>query len=335
MRQVAERAGVSQVTVTNVLRGRTKSTSAATRDRVLRSVRELGYTPVSQPASQRHHVETKVVGINFDQVTLGEDYLAMHLYSGLSQAASCHGYDLLMMHRPLPHWAPDREEVQFLDRRSDGFIFVAPTGRRRVMEALIKQNIPVVVCCGSDVPDGAGWIVNDEMHNMRTALNYLTGRGHRRIAFLEKLDKDKNDPQRADYFDKAALETAGKIQTQRFGNEGSNDPWRVVPGDLDAIRAWGATAVICFNDALALALWKISEACGLRVPQDLSIIGVDDFPEAAVAGLTTVRNDFRTQGILALDTWVQLAKGADIRGQRHMVPGMLIERETVTTVAEG
>jgi len=58
MRQVAERAGVSQVTVTNVLRGRTARTSLETRDRVLRAVHELGYTPVVQPASQQRHVET-------------------------------------------------------------------------------------------------------------------------------------------------------------------------------------------------------------------------------------------------------------------------------------
>lgn len=329
MRQVAERAGVSQVTVTNVLRGRTTRTSAETRARVLRSVKELGYTPVSQPASQRYHVETKVIGVNFDQVVLGHDYLAMHAYQGLSEAATRHGYDLLMMLRPLPDWAPDREEVQFLDRRSDGFIFVAPVKRRTLLDTLVDNKIPVVLCCSNDAPDGAGWVMNDETHNMRLALRYLQARGHRRIAYLEKRGYDVYIPSRGDHFELAAIEAGPSISAKRFGDDGSQDPWRVVRSDLEAIREWGATAVLCFNDVFALNLWQVAEECGLSVPRDLSIIGVDDFPNAATRGLTTIRNDFSAQAAQAVDSWIALAQGGNYRDHHHFIQGTLIERNSV------
>lgn len=332
MRQVAEHAGVSQVTVTNVLRGRAARTSPATRDRVLRSVRELGYTPVAQPSSQKYHIETRVIGITFDQVTLGQDYLAMHAYLGLSEAATWHGYDLLMMHRALPDWAPDREEVQFLDRRSDGFIFVAPVNRHRVLETLVDNKIPVVVCCGADAPDGAGWVINDEMQNMRLALDYLWKCGHRRVAYLEKSGHDKSLPSRGDHFEMAARERGSGLEVRRFGLQGVLNAWRVERADLRAIREWGATAVLCFNDHLAFCLWDVAESEGLVVPRDLSIIGVDDFPEAAARGLTTVRNDFRAQARGAVDSWVELARGGDYRQHRHVIAGTLIERTSVSAL---
>lgn len=329
MRQVAERAGVSQVTVTNVLRGRTERTSVETRERVLQSVRELGYTPVIQPASQRYHAQTRIIGVNFDQVTLGKDYLAMHVFSGMREAAERYGYDLLLMHKHLPDWAPDREEIRFLDRRSDGFIFVAPIGRRKVIDILVENKIPVVLCCGNDAPDGVGWVMNDEGHNMRLALQHLTEYGHRRIAYLGKVGVDNHDPRRAEYFEMAVQERGRSLEAKRFGEDNSPDPWHVVKEDLLAIREWGATAVVCFNDDMAFRLWDMAREYSLRIPDDLSIIGFDDFPDSAARGLTTIHNDFRAQAALAVESWMALAEGGNYWEHRRQMAGSLIKRASV------
>ena len=327
MRQVAEHAGVSQVTVTNVLRGRKGRTSEETRARVIQSVHELGYMPIAQLGSQRHHVETRVIGISIDQVVLGQDYSAMHIYRGLSKAAARHGFDLLMMLQPLPEWAPNIEEVQFLDRRNDGFIFVAPLKRRKVLQVLIDNHIPTVACFSEDVPDGVGWVTGNNKNFVRQALQHLVGYGHRRIAFLDGFQDNSDVRRRGEYFDEVAQEL-GLDEVKRFAAPcrpglGSNSP------ALDSILAWGATAVICSNDGYALDLWSLADVRGLRVPQDLSIVGIDGCPEATAGGLTTVEFDFAEVASVAVDCWVALVQGGDWREQRRYVPGTLVERRSV------
>jgi len=329
MRDVAEQAGVSQVTVTNVLRGREARTSSATRERVLRAVHELGYTPVAQPASQQRHVETKVIGVTFDQIDALQDHLGLMVLQGLRDGASRHGYDLLLMLRPAPDWAPDREEVLFLDRRSDGFIFVAPLRRHKVLRALVKHRIPVVSCSSADVPLGVAAVHADNADELRQAVRHLKECGHSRILHIAGPTWNSDERMRGESF-APAMKAEGLAKYSDWILRGPEaEPWMEPSVIFAEVQRKKATAVICCNDGVAIELWKYAEQNGCKVPRDLSIVGINDSAHASVIGLTSVSMGLANMGAEAVETWIALQQGANYKTQSKKTPVQLISRNSV------
>jgi LacI family transcriptional regulator len=330
MRQVAELAGVSQVTVTNVLRGRTARTSAETRERVLRAVNELGYSPVAQPASQLRHVETNVIGVTFDQIDALQDDLGLRVLKGLREGAARHGYDLLLMLRPAPDWAPDREEVRFLDRRSDGYIFVAPLERQGVLRALVKHHVPVVSCSSMDVPPGVATVCSDNFDQLRQAVRHLKEAGHRRIVHVAGPPWNFDERLRGESF-APAMEAEGLGRYAAGVIEGFEGRQRVsTEAIFKEVKRRRATAVIGANDGDVLRLWEYAELQGWSVPRDLSLVGINDTPEAAEAGLTSVNMCLAELGIETVEAWVKLQQGASPKSQARIVPVQMTLRNSVT-----
>src|SRR5687768_7409802 len=98
LRHVAEHAGVSRVTASNVLRGRAGEVSAATRERVLEAVRTLEYIPVTPPTRQGNHTPTRIIGLFYDGIKLDE-YWGLVTARGMHDSAIEHDYDLLTILR--------------------------------------------------------------------------------------------------------------------------------------------------------------------------------------------------------------------------------------------
>lgn len=114
IRQVAERAGVSRMTVSNVLLGRTEIVTPETRAVVMRAVQELNYIPVGRPMLQNRRTETRVIAISMNDPKQLAWTINSGTQTGICEAAMKHGYDVLMLLRADPDWAADRREVQFL-----------------------------------------------------------------------------------------------------------------------------------------------------------------------------------------------------------------------------
>ena len=172
------------MTVSRVLSDRNGSSVAEeTRQRVLQAARELEYVPIAQPAMQSRHIETRIIGLVFDGTDF-EGLWGLPTFLGLREAALQHGYDLLTILRRPPEWALDKAELHFLDRRTDGLIFILPRERNKVFKTLRRENIPVVSCFIDDVPRGVPSITIDNQGAMQLAVKHLTGKGHRRILHL-------------------------------------------------------------------------------------------------------------------------------------------------------
>lgn len=326
IRQVAQHASVSPKTVTNVLRGRDGKTSAITRQRVLQVVQELNYVPVASPLQNRH-VETRVIGVVFDQVDVSQDGIGLMIYQGLREGAIRHGYDLLMILRPAPDWAPDREEIQFLDRRSDGFIFVAPLRRHAVLEALVQHEVPVVACSSGDVPGGVAHVVTDNEDTMRQAVRHLKDRGHTRIIHIAGLDWNFDERRRAECFG-PAMRDEGLTEYSECKTP-SSAQWIAPQDALRAVLEHKATAAICCNDPIAVGLQRAATESGLDVPRDLSIISINDDSLARENGLTAINPYFSLQGSAAIEAWIQLQGGASCAAASQITPVHLVERGSV------
>jgi len=126
VRQIATAAGVSHVTVSHVLRGAEKCSSAETRDRILEVAQRLNYIPVKPPSSQNHHIKTGMVTLVPEHWGIENHEFDLLTHQGVVRGAREHGYDVItMVNRDTEHW--ERPEVRYLDRRSDGFIFAVST----------------------------------------------------------------------------------------------------------------------------------------------------------------------------------------------------------------
>jgi DNA-binding LacI/PurR family transcriptional regulator len=332
IRQVAQYAGVSPKTVSNVLRGRDARTSPLTRQRVLDAVRELNYVPV-RAAVQNRHVETHVIGLYFGESDITRHFVGLHTFEGIRQEADLHGYDLLIL-GARPQWVLERQEMQFLDRRSDGFILITPPRRTEIWDALVRHEIPSVVCSHLQSPPQIPWVVPDNAGAMRQAVQYLAARGHRKIAHFAGQDIHSDAKQRRLGFE-AAMRELGLSYPPEYIVRGSwaGAPEKNPQAAAEILRL-NVSAVVCSNDGQALLLWKMAEEKGMSVPGDLSIIGMDDTTEAAQQGLSTLATPFEAMGRAAVGSLLGLLNGEDAHSLCRVVPVELVERRSVRRLRE-
>lgn len=344
IRQVAERANVSRMTVSRVLQGRRELVNEATYARVLATIQEMDYVPV-RPAMQNRHVETNAIGVVPYYRSPAAHSIDSSTFEGLCQQAGGNGYDLYIMLRGESEWMANREDLRFLDRRSDGFIFISPgVGEWQTgLESLVENKIPAVVCYRREVPEGVAWVDPDNEAIVRLALRHLTEMGHSRIAYftgprpsllgrerladLSGARPNYDDQERQKQFVKCMKELGHHEWSERI--LWFHDPeWNLTPEEAADFFASGATAVIC-GDLLAIQILDLARAAGLSVPGDLSIVSIDGQMPAAHRGLTSVSFGYDEIGRQAVQAWTDLRDGKPLQECCKIVPVNLDKRDSV------
>jgi len=288
IRQVAEHAQVSRMTVSNVLRGRDSEASPQTRERVLAAVRSLGYVPVNPPSRQSSHTPTRIIGLFYEEVKLDE-YWGFQTSLGLHEGAIEHNYDLLTMLRTRSGELIGEEELRFLDRRSDGFIFLGPTGQAGVLRTLVQHEIPVVTTFTDENVKGVSSVVLDNEKAMELAVNHVCEAGHRKLAFIGGPKARSDFRARAKGFQR----TAGVLGYQSYIFDMATEGWPQIQNWVEEVFSLvvqkKVTAVVCATDYSAVELITLAGKQGLKIPQDFSLIGMDDIQLYKAKNLTTIR----------------------------------------------
>jgi len=319
------------MTVSRVLRGRDDLVSPDTRDRVLKAVRELDYIPV-RFAAQNRHVETRIVGIVPHMTDLSKR-LDLDTLNGVASAARDNGYDVLLMLRGEAEWMADRQDLRFLDRRSDGFLFVSVgIGEwSGTLDSLARHKVPTVVCYRRDVPKEIAWVDPDNDQMILDAVTYLTDLGHRRIAYIAPptlgVGPNYLSIGPIDNFDHKARTNAFTALADHRGVNCGVYPEESMSADmLRALVKDGATAILTGYHSYALTLWDIARKCGIDVPGQLSLIGIDHADDAEARGLTTIGFSFFDVGNAAFFAFQKLLTGADPVECNHRVPTTIVRR---------
>jgi len=301
MADVAHRCGVSIATVSRALRGEA-GVSAATRDRITRTARELSYV-VSPEASALSGGSTGRVGVVLPRV---DAWFYSAVLAGIAEVFATAALDLVLC--PLPDSAARHRffETLPLQRKVDAVIVVAMPLSTREHTRLNQLGVPVVRVGGDD--DGTSpWVGIDDELAARQAVGHLLRIGHREIAMIQALD--------AEGVAWAADRSRVRGFHGRLAEEGITDP-------VTASVAWGIdggaqgmeellsgdrvpTAVFCHSDEIAVGALRTLRRAGIAVPQDISVIGVDDHPVAEVADLTTVGQETHRQGVIAAEVLVR------------------------------
>lgn len=345
IRQVAQQAQVGRSTVSRVLRGRKNEVSPETYERVLAVIHELNYVPV-QSAVQKHHVETNCIGLVPQHRDAFEKSFDTLTFNGLCKSASRHGYDLFVMLRGEAEWMANREELRFLDRRSDGFIFISGYTNEwtTALTTLVQHEIPVVVCYRRDVPEGVVWIDPDNDAIARQAVQYLWERGHRKLAFISgpvpsasasdflanlSGDRKNYDSEARALVFVRELCGLGQPNPEEYIFRIADPNWKVDAEDLKPLLASDATGIVFVNDFVALQFWAEMEKLGLSIPKDYSFISVDNQVEAGHRGLTTFDFGYDELGQLAVEAWIERQSGMEAADCCKVVPARLVERTSV------
>lgn len=304
-KDVADLAGVSRSAVSMVLNGRAEGNIAPDKQLAVREAAEkLGYTPDSVARSLRLQ-RTQTVGVVTDAIATSP--FGGRLLEGAVAAAERHGYVLVVMDT---HFDAAREEGAYrtlVDRRVDALLYAAMSySRYRSPEVLQRAPSALANCI-----DSAGAVlgfVPDEVAGAAAAAQVLVDAGHRDVVLLagdqrnETYDDLLAVPRREAGYRRALEAACVRWQEPVRGG------WEVRPGYEAALavlqRDDRPTALLCANDRVAAGAVLAACHLGLRVPQDVSIVGYDDdenFAAPMVPPLTTVRLPFREMGERALE----------------------------------
>jgi len=329
IRKVAERAGVSRMTVSRVLGDRNDLVSEETRRRVLDVVRELEYVPVAQPMMQSRKVETRIIGLVFDLAPI-EGPFGIAIFIGLRESAKKYDYDLLTLVRDAPEWMNGREELQFLNRQCDGVIFISPAQRYKTIETLSQHNIPVVCCHTNDVPAQIPCVLLDNFGAMYQMTQHLIENGHTNIMHVGSCMIRPDFAEREAGYRKAMLDAGLQpvVYNLDYRNEVS------LRGFLESMERHNTTAFNCVSDAQAFCVWDVMMVQGMRVPQDISITGMDNIRKEVVSrGLTTIVTPLEESGTQAFGMMMELMDKGYGSVEDVTLPVQLVKRTSVRNIS--
>ena len=327
---VAAAAGVSVATVSKAVNGR-YGVSPATTAKVMAAVDALGYES-SLVASSMRSRRTGVVGV----LVADFEPFSSEVLKGVGTAMRTLGaeYDLLA-YSGAHHGGAEGWERRSLSRLSgtliDGAILVTPS------VLTMSTTVPVVAVDPhrgrADLPS----VEADSRGGAIQAVEHLVGLGHRRIGFLAgRGDLRSASLREAGYVQ--ALAAAGIARDPGLTRDGEFElgAGRTAARELLTL-ADRPSAVFAANDLMAVSVLRTAHELGLRVPDDLSVVGFDDIPEAAreQPALTTVRQPMHRLGTVATTMLFSLLGGVDPAEAEVVLPTKLVVRGTTAPPAAG
>jgi DNA-binding LacI/PurR family transcriptional regulator len=332
LKDIAERAGVSIMTVSKALRDAT-DISPATKARLRALATEMNYLPDAGAQGLRAR-SSRLFGLVISAVT--NPFLA-RVVMAIEEKAGELGYGLILCQTGN---CPQREETvirQLLARRVDG-VFVTPVyrfePRAPVYEALGQSGIPTVLL-GHAAPFCRQFVgvETDDIQGGYRAARHLLSLGHRRIAFLAGPRQAPWAQERLDGYRRAVRE-AGLEEDRLVFNAGAT----IQEGERAALEMLNestrTTAVQAVNDSVAIGAASILARKGIRIPEDISMIGYGDIllSQHGPVPLTTMHQPKFRIGTEAVGTMLRLLDGGTVGSRRLGVE--LVVRSSTAAVAQ-
>ncbi len=317
LKDIAVRTGVSIMTVSKALRDGA-DISAVTKARIAEAARQMGYVPDSRAQSLRSRT-TKLFGLLVSSMA---NPIFARTVTAIEERAFELGYDLILSHTLN---LPEREEAgikRLLSRRVDG-MFIFPVYRlapvASIYEELKKRETPTVIL-GHKAPFCNQFVSveSEDLLGSYHATRYLLGLGHRRIAYLHGPAGNPAATERLEGYRRAHREMQIELDDSLVFNAGSS----IEEGEKAALQLLNempnATAIQTYNDLVAIGAAGLFLNQGLRIPEDLSIVGFGNLltSEYFRVPLTTVRQPKLRLGFAAMDTMSKLLRGEHVESRR-------------------
>lgn len=329
IRDVAKECGVSVTTVSFVLNNSPRPVSVETRRRVTEVARRMNYHP---NAMARGLVQRRMnsLGVLFAQVeaSIVTNNYATGILAGVFAEAVSRGYDIHLYTRP---WeSAEISAPRFRNSQTDGTLVIVPSIGSDMVPGLHRFGVPTVVVSSPTAIDGVSYVDIDNVQGARLAANHFLSLGHTRIAHVMGTPLQHSVFERRDAFT-STLERAGlPIRPEYL----VGDSFRQEEAERAARKLLSLperpTAIFATNDDIALHVLRVAQEMGIAVPQELSIVGFDDYPLAQNSNppLTTVHHPLNDIGRKATQLLLARIDDENVEDERCIFTPKLVVRGT-------
>ncbi len=327
LKDVAELAGVDVSTASRVLNGASFRVRENTRQKVLAAARELGYHPNALARSLRVG-RTNMFALLVPDIT--NPFFA-ELSRGAEDATASYGYSLILCNTG-DREEPEQEYIRALrERQIDGFLVATAHNGGANAKKLMESNYPVVLVNRRMRGVRTAFVVCDDATGAKEAVKYLIELGHRRIAHISGYLHADTARRRLDAYRTTMSAHGLAEEAERLTIESDY----TFKGGREAMAKLlelpeRPTAVFVANDVMALGATATIQARGLRVPDDISVVGFNDIVLAQYSypPLTTVRTPPYEMGALAAQMLLKIVKGEDLNPAGSTLRAELVVRDS-------
>lgn len=314
---IAERAGVSQPTVSRALRG-SRAVSEETRKRIEAIARQLNYKVDKNASNLRSRHSNTLALLFFEEAAPDDSQINpffLTMLGSITRACALRGYDLLISFQQLSNdWHTDYED----SRKADGIILLGygdyETYREKLVQ-LVAQGTHFVLWGSSRDGQPGVTIGSDNFQGGLSACRHLIERGRRRIGFLGSASSHYPEFFARYRGYQAALTAAGlsadpALQADALSSE--EDGEAAARALLAGEKAFDA--LVCASDLIAIGAMRTLQAAGLQVPGDVAIVGYDNIPAARFTRppLSSVAQDSRAAAALLVDALIHQIMGEPV-----------------------
>jgi DNA-binding LacI/PurR family transcriptional regulator len=349
IKEVAARVGVSAATVSNAY-NRPDQLSVELRERVFAAAKELGYAGPDPVARGLRRGRAGAVGVVYaDPLSYAfADPAAVMFLEGVSQAAEEAGLGLLLVPAPLRE---GRNPRTVAEAAVDGFVIYCLAEDDPLVDLALERRVPLVLV-EQPPREGAPSVETDDVEGARAAAEHLLGLGHERLGVVSfELGRDASgeladlERQREATYRPSRL----RLDGYRAAVEEAGLSWEDVPvyeatentpeqgrtaAEVLLTLERRPTAILALSDQLALGVFEAARKLGLSIPEDLSVVGFDDVPEASRTDppLTTVFQPHVEKGLVAGRMLVAQLGGEEPRSLA-LLPTRLVVRGSTASPA--
>lgn len=331
IKDIAERAGVSITTVSQILNNKGSRFSEETRSRVMRIVEETNYKPdfIAQSMITKR---SRMIGMIVPDVT---DFFFSKLIEGVETYMNSLGYMIILCNSKHDKALEKKYFDELMHRAVEGIIIATPNVLDEEIMAVCsrrQRGLPIVLVDMGKNQRNEGKLIVEEYKGVYAAVEYLIECGHRKIGFLREVDdyyqlseritgylnclEDFHIPYRGDYITESTL----TIQGGYLGTK-----------KLLAQTSAQLTALVCTNDQMAVGAYQAIYERGLRVPEDISVIGFDglDLGRYLAPALTTVYQPIFEIGFAAAKFTMDAIENPFAPIPNKVFPTELLKRNSV------
>lgn len=322
LQEVADAAKVSLMTASRAINNR-GGVSAKTRERVVKIAAELGYV-VNRAAQKLSGGKSHILGIVAADL---EDPFMSAVVTGATQVAWAAGYEALVYPQADREKRPAGSVMDLLQQIADGVVAVLPL-EYGYLGDLAALNIPVITIDQRGKHAEFPSIATDGYEGARMAVQHLAALGHQRIGFIAGDERLVSAQERH----RAYTDTLAQLDIAR-------DTQLVVAGGFTQAGGFAAaqkllalesppTAIFAANDMSAFGAIAAIREAGMKVPDDISVVGFDDIPNAAHfhPPLSTVRQPLNQMGRAAVNALLAQIAGIDAVSPQIWLPTELVVR---------
>lgn len=322
IRDVAKAAGVSVSTVSRVLNAKT-DVASETQDRILSIINSLGFTSNLAARSMRSF-RRNIIGLIMPDI--GYPF-AIEVMRGVNRAIAESEFDLLVFTtgdvRKVSSAEHEQKYVSLLNNSiTDGVLIVAPVTSSFSTSGIIVSVDPVIKKPGYPSVHATNY------KGAMDAMNYLLSLGHERIAYIGGRPELLSSARRYDgYIDSLKKARLAIDETLITMGDFTTDTGAICAKKLFSLKN-RPSAIFAGNDQSAIGVYQAAEDLGVRIPEDVSLIGFDNIPESKYLGLTTIDQYICDMGYIATQMLIKLIKNETLHESTYKIQTQLVVRNS-------